>query len=1119
MLRPLGAGLLAVGLVALAVTPSTAAPPGRQTVKAGAPSSAPDHMVTLITGDRVQVSADLDQVHEFPGRGRSGVRFTVDRSDGHLYVIPSDALTLLGRRQLDVRLFDVTELVADGYDDAHRSDLPLIVTSNGAPAAAATALRDSGATAQRQLPGKSRAAHVPKSELPQFFDGLRPGSESTSGIAKVWLDGRAKASLDQSVPQIGAPTAWQAGLTGKGVKVAVLDTGIDATHPDLSDAVLEAQDFTGSESGTQDVFGHGTHVASIVTGSGAASDGKYKGVAPDAGLLVGKVLGDDGWGFDSQIIAGMQWAAAEGARVVNMSLGKPDSPGVDPIEDAVDTLTAQTGALFVVAAGNQPDCQGGVESPGSADAALAVGAVDGQDQMADFSCAGPRAGDGAVKPDITAPGVGIVAARAAGAQIGEPVGDAYMRLSGTSMATPHAAGAAAILAQEHPDWRAGQLKAALMASAKPTPGVAETEQGAGRVDVAKAITQTLTSEPSSLSFGLASFPHQDDAPVTRTVTYSNGGTTDVTLTLTAELTAPDGSPAASSSLALSADTITVPAGGTASVSVTSDTRTAGPNGVYTGRILATGGGQSVATPLSVEREVESYDLTISHLDRSGATTGDYVDIILPRDSDNPFGEGGRLFVTEEDGVTNLRLPMGHYLLESTIGTEAGGESSVLVQPRLDLTGDLTSTVDARTAQPITITVPEATARNSFFEMAYTMPVPDVPGSFWYSSIFSSSGTAGLYTAQIGLGVPELNSLVSSQWARPDPAGGEFFDNTPYVYALAWQRSGGYFTGFNRSVHQSELATVKPTIAAHQPGTAGVWSIAARSAGMSAVAGWGYGYAELPASPTVYATTEQVQWSSGVILYNEQADEAAFLDGTPVSYSPGRTYREQWAQGVMGPAFPASGDGPPSASRTGDVLSLDLQEADGAGHYGRALTGNGSLTLYRDGTELGSTVYSPFDLPDDMAVEAGPGDYRLDLETSGNGVSDLSTAVQTSWTFTSTTPAGDGTTVLPLWAIRFHPAVDDHNVLHAGGGTHTLPVVMETQQGSAVGALTGLTVQTSTDDGQTWRDAPARTTGTNAFAAQVTVPEGAAYVSVKAQATDSLGNTVKETITRAYKVSG
>src|SRR5262249_48715080 len=156
-----------------------------------------------------------------------------------------------------------------------------------------------------------------------------------------------------------------------------------------------------------DKFGHGTHVASILAGTGAASGGKYRGVAPDADLVIGKVLDDSGNGTDSEIIAGMEWAAGQGAKVVSMSIGSIPTDGTDPLAQALNRISDASGTLFVVAAGNngQPEATL-IESPGSADRALTVGSVEktGAHGLSNFSSAGPRIGDNAVKPEITAPG-------------------------------------------------------------------------------------------------------------------------------------------------------------------------------------------------------------------------------------------------------------------------------------------------------------------------------------------------------------------------------------------------------------------------------------------------------------------------------------------------------------------------------------------------------------------------------------------------------------------------------------------------------------------------------------------------------------------------------------------
>ncbi len=573
-----------------------------------APAGHQPDSVTLITGDRVEFDDAGLTPRITPGAGRASMPFRVTKRQGHVLVVPGDAAALVAAGRLDERLFDVTTLLNDGDDDARRTDLPLIVQYDGAvprpKIAAATMVRQLSSVAGSALSVPKRNTRTWWNSATRTDRGIRALG---AGYTKIWLDGRRKLTLDHSAPQIGAPVAWKAGLTGKGVRVAIIDSGIDTHHPDLAGKVDASANFTSEPSG--DLFGHGTHVASIVAGSGAASGGKYRGIAPDAHLLDAKVCDQNGCSEDA-ILAGMQWAAAtEHAQVANMSLGGPDTPGVDPLEQAVNTLSAQYGTLFVIAAGNSGPFESTLESPGSADAALTVGAVDGQDAMADFSSRGPRLDDEALKPDITAPGVDVVAARAAGTALGDIVDEQYVRLSGTSMATPHVAGAAAILLQQHPDLTREQLKSTLMASAKTVDGVGVFDQGAGRVDIAKAIGETLTDSPASLSFGVARWPHEDDQVLSRTVTYRNTGSADLPLDLTLRVNGPGGAPAPASLFTVSGEHVVVPAGGTKQVTVTADTRPDQiPAGRYTGRLVAAGAGGVVTTPLAVDKESEHYDV-------------------------------------------------------------------------------------------------------------------------------------------------------------------------------------------------------------------------------------------------------------------------------------------------------------------------------------------------------------------------------------------------------------------------------------------------------------------------------------------------------------------------------
>jgi subtilisin family serine protease len=222
------------------------------------------------------------------------------------------------------------------------------------------------------------AFHAAKQDLKTTLAGLvDPAGHGAAGLTKLWLDQKVKTTLQSEDQQIGAPAAWAAGLTGAGVKVAVLDTGIDAAHPDLQGRIAAAENFTdpAPDTDVHDAVGHGTFVASEIAGSGAASGGAQRGVADGAALYVGKVLDDTGSGTDSQIIAGMQWAVDSGADVASMSLGSQDpSDCTDPMSQAAENLAATGRTLFVVAAGNIGRYES-VSSPGCAPDVLTVGAV------------------------------------------------------------------------------------------------------------------------------------------------------------------------------------------------------------------------------------------------------------------------------------------------------------------------------------------------------------------------------------------------------------------------------------------------------------------------------------------------------------------------------------------------------------------------------------------------------------------------------------------------------------------------------------------------------------------------------------------------------------------------
>lgn len=318
-------------------------------------------------------------------------------------------------------------------------------------------------------------------------------------VDMIWPDLPVHAWLDQAVPRIGAPRVWSSGFTGRGVRIAILDTGIDAEHPDLAGRIVSYRDFIQPEASDtpRDPNGHGTHVAGIAAGSGAASDGRYRGVAPEADLVIGRVLDADGGGRTSTVMAAIEWALDEGARAVNISLGGPPYPsdGTDALSQLIDAAVAE-GLVVCVAAGNMGPASQTIGSPAAAQRAITVGASDlasdGRERAALFSSRGPT-GDARRKPDLLFPGVGIVAPRAADTDLGSRVGSHYTALRGTSQACPMATGTVALLLESNARLSPDDIKERLMRGAEPLEGVALDAQGAGRGNAYRAFTATTAS--------------------------------------------------------------------------------------------------------------------------------------------------------------------------------------------------------------------------------------------------------------------------------------------------------------------------------------------------------------------------------------------------------------------------------------------------------------------------------------------------------------------------------------------------------------------------------------------------------------------------------------------------
>ena len=413
---------------------------------------------------------------------------------------------------------------------------------------AAQASRDTIERFRRDLSGlrfgKSAAAVSIEHEYFRAFHGvsvtLDDASVATvrrlSYVKKVHEDAQVSAFADdvEHLTRIGAPRMWsQFGVHGDGITVAVIDSGIDYTHPALGGGlgagfkVIAGHDFVANDDDPMDEHGHGTHVAGIIAGN----TDEVRGVAPNARLLAYRVIGANGLGETSDVLQAIEWTVdpnqdgdlSDRVDVANMSLGGPGDAD-SPLSLAVDAATL-AGVVFCLASGNTAG-EHTVGSPASSRLGLTVGSSESNDRIAPYSSRGPAGPDWTLKPEVIAPGTAILSARLGGGTI---------VMTGTSMAAPHVAGAVALLLQLHPDWTPADVKGALVGSAVLVAGEVMA-QGGGRIDIPTAAMRGISIAPASFTFGR--HPGREAWAATRTVTIINRGA--AARTYTASFATPDG---------------------------------------------------------------------------------------------------------------------------------------------------------------------------------------------------------------------------------------------------------------------------------------------------------------------------------------------------------------------------------------------------------------------------------------------------------------------------------------------------------------------------------------------------------------------------------------------------
>ncbi|MGW0665635.1 S8 family peptidase [Streptomyces sp. NPDC002746] len=1110
--------LTAVTPSGAAGTPTDGASGKRPLVGTGTAASGGRQVtVTLVTGDKVLVTTDPS------GRSSAAV---LPRKDGSqpivqtyqlgkdLYVYPEDASQAIAEGRVDEQLFNVSGLIRQGYDDAHTGELPLIATYENRVDVAATApAAPRGAERVLSLPAVNGVAlKADKDGAAAFWQDVGVArSRAAAPLKKLWLDGKVKATLDRSTKQVHAPEAWAEGYDGRGTKVAVLDTGVDAEHPDLVNRVEAAKNFTDSAD-TADRQGHGTHTASTVGGSGAASGGRKKGVAPGTGLLIGKVLNDGGSGLSSWIIAGMQWAVDQKADVVSMSLGNSEiGDCADPLAQAAQQLSQNTRSLFVIAAGNLGPGTETVSSPGCVPGVLTVGAVDRDDTTASFSSRGPVAVTHTLKPEIAAPGVDISAAAAGGRGI-----YAYQSMSGTSMATPHVAGAAAVVRQAHPDWTAQQVKAALVSSARTGGKVAGADQtGGGVLDVYAAVHQKALSA-LAVQGGSYDWPQHASDRSTVEVPFTNTGRRELTLRLKVSgVHGNDGSDITSGIIKPEENKVTIPAGATAQVPLQINPAArlkASQYGAVTGRIMASGSGTHISVPVTLYVQPETVTLRVKVIDRNGKpATGTSSLDVASLDSD----EGERRTNAGASEQT-YRVRPGDYAISSFVSTPDASNTpdsvSYLAHPQMRITKDSTVVLDARKAHQQSV----HTNRPSILRgttLSYTRTWDD---TWLLSGTLTAGGAVQKFYADIDGRARKGTFEFRPTWRATGSQ-----DGSSYVYNVSFPTEGPLHSAHVHQPNDSRLAQVTETW--HAMGKEADYTDALfllpSGSGDTRIPVSLFQTVHVPGTRTAYYTTGDEAWSHGAMT---SFPFAAFMSDQDRTYKAGQRSAEEWYDGPLRPgaARDVEGNLMLAAERQGNLMGIqNALWVDGSGDhwtYGGSFGDLGKMSLKRNGEEIGRLVdpYGVFKVPDeDSAYELT---QTLEKIYTGDPNWLRSTAATTTWSFRSHREPDVYSRGLPILHPAYDLPVDGMNTLPARGGIK-IGLSAEGHAAYTPGAITAASLSYSYDGGTTWTKAPTQQRRGKWTAVVDHTGATGQQVMLKVALTDSHHNAVTQTITRAYDV--
>lgn len=515
---------------------------------------------------------------------------------------------------------------------------------------------------------------------------------------------------------------------------------------------------------------------------------------------------------------------------------------------------------------------------------------------------------------------------------------------------------------------------------------------------------------------------------------------------------------------------------------------------------------TAATPQANAGTVgDDVKVTLRLVGRDGKAASDYFVSMQGYDGTEA------IYPYDPSGTVTVQVPAGRYLIRSSIYGAEDGSTSLLVQPWADLQRDMEIAVDARRARPVVVTVPQPSAKLMHVAVqSYATTARGISQALEFSSTFEN-----FFVGHLGAPAPQkvFTATVTSHFAD---ASREFFEDSPYRYNVAYAQHGQMFDGFRRHITEDDLATVTIRYSDDgPPDFSQSHAVTSAPVGIAQQIGIAYPIHLRPGinpSRTEYFAGDGVRWMQDWSRGNPTTQEWEGAEVTPwQQFDPGSTHHLRWGSAVIGPGI-FHDDVVGAATRSADTMtfSMPMFSPGLVGFTGFSVPAQARTVLSRDGTVIGETTTAG---AGSFAVPPEPATYRLDVQATRKQY-EFSPTVDATWTFPSGPVPAERVDPLRLMAIRFNPALNDHNQAPPGVA-FDLPLWVEWQQALAEPKTAQVSV--SYDDGAHWADAVVTRTDAG-WVARLIHPNpgiGTGYVSLRATATDGAGSSVTQTIIRAY----